>query len=115
MSESYAEFHDRLANIYRKQAKTGRVGRKSVIVTRDGYVVVKGKSRRRPIPWMGLGMIAVAFFGIKGLLIAQFGPDFYAQEVARLSDASVVEQVASYAMRPDPVSRWVALQLKSVF
>lgn len=34
MSESYAEFHDRLARIYRKQSKTGRVGRESVVINR---------------------------------------------------------------------------------
>ena len=115
MSESYAEFHDRLAKIYRKQAKTGRKGRETVVVTRNGYVVVKGKANRRSFPWMGVTMIAVAFFGVKGLLIAQFGPDFYAQEVSRMADASTVEQVASFTMRPDPVSRWVALQLKTIF
>ncbi len=115
MSESYAEFHDRLAKIYRQQAKTGRVGRKSVAVTRDGYLIVKGKGRRRGIPFAGLAMIAVAFFGIKGMLIAQFGPDFYAQEVTRLSEATKVEQAAAFTMRPDPVSRWVALQIKTVF
>ncbi|MGR3712795.1 MAG: hypothetical protein ACU0A6_06720 [Shimia sp.] len=109
MSESYAEFHDRLAKIYRQQAKTGRIGRKAIAIDRNGYVIVKGKGRRRSFPWTGLTMVAIAFFGVKGLMMAQFGPDFYSQHVARLADASVVEQAAAWTMQPDPVSRWVAL------
>ncbi|TCL08678.1 hypothetical protein BXY66_0716 [Shimia isoporae] len=115
MSESYAEFHDRLAKIYRQQAKTGRVGRKAVAIDRNGYVIVKGKANRRSFPWSGLMMVAVAFFAIKGIMIAQFGPDFYSQHVARMADASAAEQVMSWTMSPDPVSRWVATQVKSVF
>ncbi|KPA20122.1 hypothetical protein shim_36200 [Shimia sp. SK013] len=115
MSESYAEFHDRLAKIYRQQAKTGRLGRKAVAIDRSGYVIVKGKANRRSFPWTGLMMVMVAFFAIKGVMIAQFGPDFYSQNVARMADASVAEQAAAWTMSPDPISRWVALQLKSVF
>ena len=113
MSESYAEFHDRLAKIYRQQEKTGRVGRKAVKIDRDGYVIVKGAGRRRAFPWMGVTMIAIAFFGVKGMMISQFGPDFYSQHVARMADASKVEQVAAWTMRADPVSRWVAMQIKT--
>ncbi len=112
MSESHAEFHERLAKIYRKEAK-GRRPRNRVAINRDGYVIVRGAGRRRGIPWSGLMMVAVAFFGIKGAVMAQYGPDFYSQHVARLDGGSVVEQAAAWTMRPDPVSRWVSVQIKT--
>lgn len=114
MSESQAEFHDRLARIYRDQAKTGRRSRKSVVIDRDGYVIVRGAGRRRSFPWAGVSMLVVGFFAMKGLMIAQFGPDFYAQNVARLGAGTVVEQAASWTMQPDTVSLWVAAQLKEL-
>ncbi|PSL19981.1 hypothetical protein [Shimia abyssi] len=113
MSESHAEFHDRLAKIYRKEAK-GRRPRQRIAVNRDGYVIVRGAGRQRSFPWMGLAMVAVAFFGIKGAMIASYGPEFYTQKVARLDGASKVEQVAAWTMRPDPMSRWVAVQIKAL-
>ncbi len=114
MSESYADFHERLARIYRKQEKTGRIGRKSVAINRDGYVIVKGAGRRRNIPWTGLAMVAIAFFGVKGAVIAEFGPDFYSQNVARMAGGTTAERIASLPMKPDPVSRWVATQIKAI-
>ncbi|WP_197915737.1 hypothetical protein [Thiosulfatihalobacter marinus] len=113
MSESQAEFHDRLAKIYRKEAR-GRRSRQRVVINRDGYVIVRGAGRRRGIPWTGLVMLAVAFFGLKGAIIAQFGPDFYSQRVARLDGGNVVEKAAAWTMQPDPVSRWVSVQIKTL-
>ncbi len=113
MSESYAEFHDRLARIYRKQEKTGRMGREAVVIDRGGYVIVRGAGRRRGIPWAGLFTITVSFFVIKGILMSQYGPDFYSQNIVRLSGGSTVEKAAAWTMGPDPVSRWVATQIKT--
>ncbi|GAA6182586.1 MULTISPECIES: hypothetical protein [unclassified Shimia] len=115
MSESQAEFHDRLAQIYRKQAKTGRIARKSVSIDRNGYVIVRGAGRRRSIPWTGLLMVVTTFFLIKGAMMAQWGPDFSSVRVARLSSGTPIEQVAAWTMRPDPVSQWVATQVKTYF
>ncbi|SMP25292.1 hypothetical protein [Shimia sagamensis] len=113
MSESYAEFHDRLARIYRKQSKTGRVGRESVVINRNGYMIVKGAGRRRGIPWAGLFTVVVSFFMIKGILMSQYGPDFYSQDVVRLSGGTSVEKAAAWTMSPDPVSRWISTQLNT--
>ncbi|MEP2533332.1 hypothetical protein [Shimia sp.] len=113
MSESHAEFHERLAGIYRQEAR-GRRPRKRVAINRDGYVIVRGAGRRRGIPWTGLTMVAVAFFGMKGAIMAQYGPDFYVQHVARLDGGTYVEQAAAWTMRPDPASRWIATQIRSL-
>ena len=113
MSESNAEFHDRLARIYRKQEKTGRVGRESVAIDRNGYVIVRGAGRRRGFPWAGMFTIVVSFFMIKGILMSQYGPDFYSQNVVRLSGGTTVEKAAAWTMAPDPVSRWIATQIKT--
>ena len=113
MSESQAEFHDRLAKIYRKEAR-GRRSRRRVAISRDGYVIVRGAGRRRRFPWSGLMMLVVAFFGLKGAIIAQFGPDFYSQRLARLDGGTTVEKAAAWTMQPDPVSRWVSVQIKAL-
>ncbi|MBO9400184.1 hypothetical protein [Shimia sp. R9_3] len=114
MSESNAEFHERLARIYRNQAEAGPKAREAVAIDRNGYVIVRGAGRRRTIPWHGLSMVAVSFFVIKGLMMSQLGPDFYSQDVARLSGGNAVEKAAAWTMRPDPVSRWIALKINSL-
>ncbi|MBO9474163.1 hypothetical protein J7413_11495 [Shimia sp. R10_1] len=113
MSESNAEFHERLARIYRQQAEAGPKAREAVVVDRNGYIIVRGAGRRRSIPWHGLGMVVMSFFVIKGLMMSQLGPDFYSQDVARLSGGSAIEKAAAWTMRPDPVSRWIAMQIKT--
>lgn len=113
MSDSYAEFHDRLARIYRKQAKTGRVARESVLINRNGYMIVKGAGRRRRFPWAGLFTVVVSFFMMKGFMMSQFGPDFYSQDIVRLSGGSTVEKAAAWTIAPDPVSRWISTQLNT--
>ncbi len=114
MSESNAEFHERLARIYRKEAKSGRLGRQSIAINRDGYVIVRGAGRRRGFPWSGLMLLVAGFFIIKGVLMSQFGPDFYVQNVARLDAGTAVEKAAAFTLRPDPMSRWVAHQIKTL-
>ncbi|MBO9478469.1 hypothetical protein J7382_13055 [Shimia sp. R11_0] len=113
MSESQAEFHDRLARIYRKQAETGRTSRKSVTIDRNGYVIVRGAGRGRGFPWAGLMMVVVSFFVIKGVMMSQIGADFYTQNVVRLSGGTQVEKAAAWTMRPDPISSWLATQIKA--
>lgn len=114
MSETHAEFHERIARIYRDQESAVRPTRKSIAIDRDGYVIVRGAARRRPVPWSGLIMVVVAFFGLKGVMMSQFGPDYYGQNVFRLSEGTTVERFAAWTMRPDPMSRWVALQIKTL-
>lgn len=114
MSEIHAEFHERIARIHRRQETRGRPARASVGIDREGYVIVRGAARRRGIPWSGLVMVAIAFFSLKGVMMSQLGPDFYLQNVTRLSTGTAAEKFAAWSMRPDPMSRWVALQIKTL-
>ncbi len=114
MSDSYSEFQDRVAHIYAKHEKGPRLRKVSRYVDRDGYVVIRGRAPRRSVPWAGLIMIAAAFFGVKGTMIATMGNDFYNSKVSKLEPANIVERAAAWTMQPDPLSRWIALQIKSL-
>ncbi|MEQ9694658.1 hypothetical protein [Shimia sp. SDUM112013] len=116
MTDSYDEFQARVARIYKNEGKKRGFLRKrySQTLTRDGDFVIRGAARRRSFPWTGLLLVAVAFFGTKGAVMAKLGPDFYSQQVSRLTPASLLEEAGAWTMRPDPISRWVALQIKSL-
>lgn len=116
MSDSYAEFQERVARIYQTQGAKPRLLKKrlSQTVNRDGYFVIRGAARRRSFPWTGLMLVALAFFGTKGAVMAKLGPDFYTQQMARLSPNSMIEEAGAWTMRPDPISRWVALQIRTL-
>lgn len=112
MSVSNAEFQERLSRISRQKAEVEANPRAALAVDRDGYFILRGAGRRRGLPWHGLAVIVFSFFAIKGLMMSQLGPDFYAQDIARLGGGNVAEKVAAWTMRPDPLSRWVAAQIK---
>ena len=76
-------------------------------------MIVKGAGRRRGIPWAGLFIVVVSFFMIKGILMSQYGPDFYSQDVVRLSGGTTVEKAAAWTMSPYPVSRWISTQINT--
>ncbi|WP_282157163.1 hypothetical protein [Shimia thalassica] len=116
MTDSYTEFQARVARIYdgEKSKRSFFKKRTSQTLDRDGYFVIRGAARRRSFPWTGLLLVAVAFFGTKGAVMAKVGPDFYSQQVDRLAPASVIEEAGAWTMRPDPISRWVAMQIKSL-
>ncbi|GAA6163228.1 hypothetical protein NBRC116590_09320 [Pelagimonas sp. KU-00592-HH] len=116
MSDSYEEFRDRVARIYdaKGNKKPMRASRSQISVDHDGYVVIRSARRGPQVPWTGILMLAVAFFGVKGAVMSRLGPDFYGAQAQRLEPASVLEQVGAWTMRPDPVSRWVAAQISSL-
>lgn len=117
MSDSYDDFQNRVARIYKKQDKRAfsRKNTRAVYNTgQDGYTVVRGAKFRKPFPWTGLILVLIAFFSVKGALIAQGGPDFFEKQIAGVGPANWVEKASAWTMRPDPFSAWVAKQIKSL-
>ncbi|WP_127114914.1 hypothetical protein [Shimia sediminis] len=117
MSDSYNEFQDRVARIYSAQGNKSllRKNTRAVYVQgQDGYTVIRGREPRRPFPWSGLVLLLVAFFMVKGAIMANMGPEFYTREVAQLEPTTVLEHFRVWTMGADPVSSWVAQILKSL-
>lgn len=117
MSDSYNEFQERVARIYKEHGKKSRFNRKNTravyVHGQDGYTVIRGRAPRRSFPWSGLMLILIAFFSVKGAIMANMGPEFYAKEVSELSSTTVLEQFRVWTMGPDPISTWVAQTIKS--
>lgn len=117
MNDSYNEFQIRVARIYKKQGKSKLSRKNSRAIYKqgqDGYTVIRGAAPRRSFPWTGLTLIFLAFFGIKGALMANIGPDIYHTHVSDLAPATLLEQFRTWTMRPDPISGWVARQINSL-
>lgn len=117
MTDSYGEFQNRVSRIYKKREKRSffRKNTRAVYnVGQDGYTVIRGAKYRRSFPWTGLIFVLAAFFGVKGTIIAQVGPDFFNQQIAGVSSTNWVERAGAWTMQPDPVSDWVAKTINSL-
>ncbi len=115
MSESYNEFQERVARIYAKQGDRKQLRKNTRAIYRqgqDGYTVIRTTAPRRPFPWLGLMLIAATFFGIKGAVMANTGSDFFKSHVAGMAPTTLLEQVRHWTMQPDPISEWVAKQIR---
>ena len=83
---------------------------------RNGILMPVERVRvRRGLPVRGIVLALLAFLVFKGFLLAHLGALTYVDRVARLEAGNVVEQMGAWAMRPDPVTLWVADQLGVVF
>ncbi|MCI2400484.1 hypothetical protein [Aliiroseovarius subalbicans] len=108
---NYVKFNKRLRNIDRKHQKLSRGYVQ--LVERDGILVPKARrSTRRGFPFRGLLLTLAVFLVFKGFLLAQIGPITYQDRVEKLAAGSAIEQAGAWAMHADPVTLWVAGQLK---
>lgn len=113
MTDSYNDFHARVARIYELNEETSKKASKmSLKAKHDGTFVIRGALSGFRVPWTGIMMILMAVFVLKGSMIARVGPDVYKTQVGRLVPSTLLEQVGAWTMRPDPISNWVALQIK---
>ncbi|WP_243614469.1 hypothetical protein [Shimia aestuarii] len=116
MSDSYKDFQARVARIYDLNETATRDTSSRVSVHREpnGYVVIRGARPSMRIPWTGILMVLAAVFMLKGAVMARLGADFYKSEIGRLRPSTVLEQIGTWTMRPDPISSWVARQIKTL-
>ncbi len=114
MSEQQNDFALRVGRLNSKRGKAVR-NSQSAFIDADGYVVVSGYRRSRGLPKLGLLVLAFGFFGIKGAMIAQMGPENYAVKLNEISQSeSVVASIGVWTMQPDMVSSYVAQHLGSL-
>lgn len=112
MADPRDEFSLRLRRLNAKRKKSLRRSR-SAFIDNDGYVIVRGYREKRGIPYAGLTILLIGFFGLKGAMMAQMGEGTYAakMEELRASD-STVATLGVWTLQPDPVSNLVATQLR---
>ncbi|QTN34967.1 hypothetical protein [Cognatishimia activa] len=84
-------------------------------IDQDGYVIVQAKSRARPVPFLGVFLLALGFFALKGLMIAGIGADIYAIRIQELfTSSSIVTQIGAWTMQGDAVSLMMAENIQKI-
>ncbi|MCK4712908.1 MAG: hypothetical protein KAT26_08520 [Marinosulfonomonas sp.] len=84
-------------------------------VNHDGLIVARVRRRSGPrFPWKGVALCFVAFFAFKAFLLVQLGEATFNERVGKLQEGTVVEKVGAYAMSADPLTSWIASQIRSV-
>lgn len=114
MADPRDEFSLRLRRLDAKRKASAR-GSRSAFIDNDGYVIVRGYREKRGIPYTGLLILLVGFFGLKGALMAQMGEATYEAKMEELRQAeSPVASVGVWTLQPDPVSNLVAAHLRDI-
>ena len=107
-----SSFERRLARIDQIHAAggafeaTGALGR--------AYFDSHRPKERRAFPWRG---VALVFFGMllfKGAILAQVGPETYAQRVATLTEGNTAERVGAWVLQADAPTQFIAAQLRAI-
>lgn len=84
------------------------------VVNSDGLMTAHPRRTSLRFPWRGVAIVAVLFFLFKGLLLVSLGEAEYAQRAISLQAGTPVEQVGGWAMQPDPLTLWIAEQIKTI-
>lgn len=112
MSNPHQDFDLRVRNLNKKRRKAPKSSG-PIMVDRDGYVIVRGHGRRRGIPYTGLLVLFAGFIGLKAAMMVQMGTAGYLDKLQEFESAeSRVASIGVWTMKPDPVSSFVADQIR---
>ncbi|MFY0596403.1 MAG: hypothetical protein JXQ85_08235 [Cognatishimia sp.] len=112
MANSSDEFSLRLRRLNAKRKKSLRRSR-SAFIDNDGYVIVRGYREKRGIPYTGLMILLVGFFGLKGAMMAQMGEGTYDAKMDELrTSGTTAATLGVWTLQPDPISNLVATHLR---
>ena len=84
------------------------------VMNADGLLVNRAQRRGFRFPWRFVALLAVSFIVIKAILIAGLGASEYQARAVSLQAGTTVEQFGAWAMQPDPVTNWVAAQIRAI-
>lgn len=104
------QFAQRLRRIDRHHRKLARGYVASV--NHDGLIVASPRRQTSLFPVRGLFLCLLTMLAFKGFLFAQLGQTTYDDRVARLQSGTVVEKMGSFAMQADPLTIWIAAQIR---
>ena len=88
-----------------RPAGTGRGSLESFNL--DGVEIARRKTRRREFPLRYVFFFLVAVMAFKVFLYFDMGGSAYGAKMEELFEGTAIEQMASYAMVLDPVSKWL--------
>jgi len=106
------DFGRRVNRINKRHGTTG--GGVVTVLSSDGLLVPQPRRSHFRFPWRAVALVAVAFFLLKGLLLAGLGNAEYTDRAVKLQAGTTVEQFGGWAMQPDPVTQWIAEQLRAI-
>ncbi|WP_370229807.1 hypothetical protein [Cognatishimia sp.] len=114
MNAQHQQFEYRVKRLRRKRSKAMQ-SNAPAFIDQDGYVIVQAKSRARRVPFLGLFLLAIGFFALKGLMIAGMGTDIYAVRIQELfGSTSIVTQIGAWTMQGDAVSLMMAENIQKI-
>ena len=100
------QFGQRLVKINKRNQKLARGYVTSV--NHDGLIIARPHRKSSHTPLRGLFLCLLVLMVFKGFLYAQLGETAYSDRMALLEGGTMVEQIGAYAMKPDPVTTWIA-------
>jgi len=106
MNGNQKNFEVRMSKINRRHKRLSRGYVMSV--NHDGLIIAEPKTRGSVIPWRGILFVLVGMLIVKGVMLAQIGPESYEARVATLQAGNQFEQVGAYVLAADPVTQWIA-------
>lgn len=110
MNESQTQFNQRLRRLNYKH-KAMSQGYENVMRP-DGLVMAKPLPARDRGPIRPVAILIVAFLLFKAILIISVGEATYKERVLELRHGNLVEHAGAVLMQVDPVSNFLALQLR---
>ncbi len=102
-------FEVRMNRINRRQQRLSRGYVMSV--NHDGLIIAEPKARSSVIPWRGILFVLVGTLIVKGVMLAQIGPEAYDARVATLASGNQVEKIGAYVLSADPVTQWIGAKV----
>lgn len=113
MSEAqYIEFGERIRRIGRTHRKLAK-GQVSYM-NEDGLVVARPVRKSSGLAVRMLFLYLVMMLCFKAFLLAQLGPEAYGERMTALEQGTTIEQLGSYAMKPDPITVWLATKFGAI-
>lgn len=114
MSEAqYLQFVQRVRRIDRHHRKLAKGYVTSM--NHDGLVIARPHQKSSGLPVRGLFLTLATLLVFKAFLLAQLGPDGYGDRMALLENGTMFEKIGAYAMKPDPVTQWLATRFHGIF
>ncbi len=83
-------------------------------VNHDGLIIARVRRSGPSFPWKGIALCFIAFFAFKGFLYSQLGETSFNERVDTLRSGTYIEKAGAYAMSADPVTVWIATQIRTV-
>lgn len=105
-ASQFDEFDRRMRRIHRRHSKLSHGYVTSI--NDDGLVVAKPARRGRNATARAAVIVIALILVFKGVVLAQLGPQAYADRVAALKAGSGFDKAGAFIMQPDPITIWIA-------